>query len=129
MTTRILVVDDDLAVCQMTCRILRDAGFDCFWAVSGEHAMALLVERTDAPELFVIDVRLSDMPGPTLAWLVSERYGEVPVLFVSGYPSFDAALLRAARWDFLSKPFSPSGLVAAVRRMLDRPPLRARNAS
>lgn len=129
MTTHILVVDDDLALCQMTCRILRDAGFDCLWANSGEHAMALLVERGEAPDLFVLDVRLSDMPGPTLAWLVSERYGEVPVLFVSGYPSFDAALLRAARWEFLSKPFSPHSLVGAVRRILGQPPLRARTAS
>jgi DNA-binding NtrC family response regulator len=129
VTTHILVVDDDLAVCKMICRILREAGFDCLWANSGEHAMALLGERGEAPDLFVFDVRLSDMPGPTLAWLVSERYGEVPVLFVSGYPSFDAALLRAARWEFLSKPFSPEGLVGAVRRMLNQPPLRARTAS
>jgi two-component system cell cycle sensor histidine kinase/response regulator CckA len=127
--TSVLVVDDDLAVCEMTCRILRNAGFDCFWANSGEHAMALLIERREPPDLFVFDVRLPDMPGPTLAWLVSERFGEVPMLFVSGYPSFDAALLRATRWEFLAKPFSPEGLVATVRRMLDQPPVRARSAS
>jgi DNA-binding NtrC family response regulator len=127
--TRILVVDDDLAACEMTCRILRAVGFDCFWANSAEHAMALLVEQKEAPDLFVFDVRLPDMPGPTLAWLVAERFGEVPVLFVSGYPSFDAALLRAARWEFLSKPFTPATLVAAVRHMLAQPPLRARSAS
>lgn len=127
--TSILVVDDHLAACEMTCRILRNAGFDCFWANSGEHAMALLIERREPPDLFVFDVRLPDMPGPTLAWLVSERFGEVPVLFVSGYPSFDAALLRAARWEFLSKPFSPEGLVAAVRRILAEPPVTARSAS
>jgi two-component system response regulator CpxR len=127
--TRILVVDHDLAACETTCRILRDAGFDCFWANSGEHAMALLVERQETPDLFVFDVRLPDMPGPTLAWLVSERFGEVPVLFVSDYRSLDAALLRAARWEFLPKPFTPEGLVAAVRRMLSQPPLRARSVS
>jgi DNA-binding response OmpR family regulator len=126
---RILVVDDDLAACEITCRILRDAGFDCFWAISGEHAMALLVEQKEAPDLFVLDVRLPDMPGPTLAWLLSQRFGDVPVLFVSGYPSFDAALLRAARWEFLSKPFTREALVAAVREILAQPPLRTRSAS
>jgi len=126
----ILVVDDHLAACQMTCRILRDAGFDCVWANTGEHALAVLVDRKEAPpDLFVFDARLPDMPGPTLAWLLSERYGEVPVLFISGYPSFDAALLRATRWDFLAKPFSPDSLVFAVRRILAQPSLRARSAS
>ena len=113
----------------MTCRILRDAGFECLWANTGEHAVSLLVERKEAPDLFVLDVRLTDMPGPTLAWLLTQRYGELPVLFISGYSSFDASLLRAARWDFLSKPFSPERLVAAVRRMLTAPDMRARSAS
>jgi two-component system, cell cycle sensor histidine kinase and response regulator CckA len=127
--TTIMVVDDDLALCQLTCRMLREAGFDCFWATSGEHALALLVERGEAPDLFVFDVRLKDMPGPTLAWLLSDRYGDIPVLFISGYPSFDAALLTAARWDFLPKPFESTALVAAIRRMLERPSTRARTAS
>jgi DNA-binding NtrC family response regulator len=129
MSQTILVVDDDLPACQMTCRILRAAGFECVWANTGEHAMALLVERKEEPALFVFDVRLTDMPGPTLAWLLSERYGKVPVLFISGYPSFDAALLSATRWDFLAKPFSAESLVGAVRRMLARPDARARSAS
>lgn len=129
MTQTVLVVDDDLSSCQLTCRILRDAGFECVWANSGEHALTLLVERQVAPDLFVIDVRLTDMPGPTLAWLLSERFGEVPVLFVSGYSSFDAALLRAARWDFLAKPYSADKLIAAVHHMLVTPALRARSAS
>ncbi len=129
MSLTLLVVDDDLPACQTTCRILRDAGFGCIWATTGEHALALLVDRKEPPDLFVFDVRLTDMPGPTLAWLLSERYGEVPVLFISGSPSFDAALLRAARWDFLAKPFSPESLVAAVLRMLSQPDVRARTAS
>ena len=124
-----MVVDDELATCELTCRMLRDAGYDCFWATSGEHALTLLVERGEAPDLFVFDVRLQDMPGPTLAWLLSERYGEVPVLFISGYPSFDAALLTAARWEFLPKPYGSATLVAAVRRMLEQPGRRTRTAS
>lgn len=124
-----MVVDDDLTTCEITCRILRIAGYDCFWATSGEHALTLLMERKQAPDLFVFDVRLQDMPGPTLAWLLTERYGEVPVLFISGYPSFDAALLAANRWEFLSKPFDATTLLPAVRRMLEQPSTRERNAS
>lgn len=124
-----MVVDDDLEICELTCRMLRSAGYQCFWATSGEHALTLLVERKEPPDLFVIDVRLQDMPGPTLAWLVSQRYGDVPVLFISGYPSFDAALLTATRWDFLAKPFKAPALLTAVRGMLEHPGTRARTAS
>ncbi len=129
VTETILVVDDDLATCELMCRMLRDAGYDCLWANSGEHALALLAERKESPHLFVFDVRLSDMPGPTLAWLLTERYGEVPVLFVSGYSTFDTALLRAARSEFLPKPFTQATLVAAVQRMLAPPDATARSAS
>jgi two-component system cell cycle sensor histidine kinase/response regulator CckA len=126
--TTILVVDDDLTTCEVACRVLRGEGYDCVWATSGEHTLSLLGERGEAPDLFVVDVRLRDMPGPTLAWLLSERYGEIPVLFISGYP-FDAALLTAARWEFLPKPFESPGLLAAIRRMLEAPDGRARAAS
>ncbi len=129
MTQTILVVDDDLPTCELMCRMLRDGGYDCLWANSGEHALSLLAERKVSPDLFVLDVRLSDMPGPTLAWLLAERYGELPVLFVSGYSTFDAALLRAARWQFLPKPFTDVALVSAVQRMLAQPDDRARSAS
>ena len=129
MTQTILVVDDDLSTCELMCRMLREAGYECVWANSGEHALSLLSERVQSPELFVLDVRLPDMPGPTLAWLVAQRYGEVPVLFVSGHSTFDAALLRAARWEFLPKPFTDVTLVAAVRRMLAPPEARTRSAS
>jgi DNA-binding response OmpR family regulator len=52
MTQTVLVVDGDLPASQMACRILRHAGFECIWANTGEHAMALLVERKEAPDLF-----------------------------------------------------------------------------
>jgi DNA-binding response OmpR family regulator len=127
--TTIMVVDDNLATCELACRMLRVEGYDCFWATSGEHALTTLVERQQPPDLFILDVRLQDMPGPTLAWLATERYGAVPVLFISGYPSFDAALLTASRWDFLPKPFEAPELLAAVRRILSPSHGQARSAS
>jgi two-component system catabolic regulation response regulator CreB len=125
----ILVVDGDLSVCETACQTLRDAGFECIWANTGEHALALLTERSEVPNLFVFDLHLADMPGPTLAWLLSTRYGELPVLFTSDSSSFDAGLVRAARGDFLAKPFSPESLVDAVRRLLAEPDARSRSAS
>ena len=129
VTQTILVVDDDLPTCELMCRMLRGAGYDCLWANSGEHTLALLAERKESPDLFVFDVRLPDMPGPTLAWLLAQRYGDVPVLFVSGYSTFDTALLRAARSEFLPKPFTDITLVSAVQRMLSQPDSEARSAS
>jgi DNA-binding NtrC family response regulator len=123
------VVDHDLSWAQLSCRILRSVGFECLWANTGEHALSLVTERGETPQLYLIDVRLPDLPGPTLAWLLFQRHGEVPVLFVSGYPSFDAALLRAARWDLLVKPFSADALVTAVRQMLSPPDETVRSVS
>jgi DNA-binding NtrC family response regulator len=125
----VLVALGDLAACRTTSRILREAGFECISATTGEHVMALLVDRTEAPDLFLFDVRLPDMPGPTLAWLICQRYGEMPGLFISGHSSFDASLLSAGAWDFLAMPFSPESLVASVTRLTALPDVRARTAS
>jgi CheY-like chemotaxis protein len=117
----VLVVEDEPVILRVTCHHLEDAGFECVNADTATHALAVLAQTV--PDLLVLDIRLPDIPGPELALRVHGNYPTIPVLFVSGWIDglAEAATLEPLRWEFLQKPFTGEALVAAARRLLEKP--------
>ena len=76
-----------------------------------------LLRRNGRPALVLTDVVMPGVSGSELAAAVARLVPGVPVLFTSGYP--DAEILRRGLLEpgaaFLAKPFSPEGLVRAVK--------------
>ncbi len=117
---RIVVVEDEDAVRRMAFRVLERAGHEIQVFARPSEAEEYLV-RPDVPvDLVVTDVRMPGLSGHELADRVRRVHPGLPILFVSGYP--EEADLRARLGDprsaFLAKPFTPEGLLAAVRRLL-----------
>ena len=116
---RILVLDDEPAVCDVVADILRSRGFDVAVACQGEEAVVTL-ERGDRFDLAVVDVVMPRIAGDEFARRLRTYDRDAKVLFLTGYPGalFQA---RPTLWDgeaFLEKPFSEKGLVEAVSLLL-----------
>ena len=112
----VLVVEDDAAVRSMAARMLADAGYQVLEAESGARALELL-GGDRRPALVLSDVVMPGMSGSELAARVAAIAPGTPVLFTSGYT--DGEILRRGLLEpgvaFVSKPFSPDGLVRAVQ--------------
>ena len=61
---KILVVDDEVAVCSNVAAFLEDEGFTVFSAASGEEALDLLLKQKI--DVAIIDMRLPGIDGDTL---------------------------------------------------------------
>jgi CheY-like chemotaxis protein len=120
----ILVVDDEPLVCQVTCRMLQEAGYTVEGVYSARAALSFLGPDR-AFDLFVLDVRLPDMSGLTLAHLLSVQRPGVPFLFISGFPESHGEEPPTSRWAFLSKPFGSEQLLPAVEQLLGSQPPRS----
>jgi len=118
-----LVVEDERVVAKIICRHLDNAGYRSVPYASALSALELVAKGT-IPDVMVLDVRLPDLPGPTLALRVHQRYPRVPVLFTSGWVDglADPDSLGAMRWKFLPKPFDGDSLVGAVRWLVGGEP-------
>ncbi|NQU48366.1 MAG: sigma-54-dependent Fis family transcriptional regulator [Planctomycetes bacterium] len=121
---RILVVDDE----QMIRWSLR-AGFEDAGAIVEEAAnLAEARRRLDEewPDLLLLDQRLPDGLGMDLLSEVLEKDGELPVLMITAYGSFDAAVdaIQAGAQDYVGKPFDLDEILAKAARILDRSRLR-----
>jgi two-component system cell cycle sensor histidine kinase/response regulator CckA len=88
-TSRVLVVDDDPTVLELTARILRDAGYVAVEAPNAREALRLL-ERGDPPiNLVITDVVIPETDGRALGRLIGERHSGLPVVYMSAYPVND----------------------------------------
>lgn len=114
---KVLVVDDDLAVCHVTGQMLELHGFQVLYAENGEQALELFDKYDDEVSILVADIVMPKMSGPQLAHLLRIQRPELPVLFVSGlvsYANFEGVM---GGW-MLKKPYSPSMLASKVRDVL-----------
>ena len=117
-TPAVLVVEDDPAVADITCRMVRVAGYRCDWVCTGKEAVAFVESRAIPPDLVVIDIVLPDMLGTELARRLAQRCPTAPVIFTSAYPEYRLEPPLTERGRFLPKPYSGAELTEALHEFL-----------
>jgi len=118
----VLLVEDERAVREVAERALRELGYRVTSASDGRAALRALSSWQAAPlDLLITDVVMPDAAGSEVAARAREVFASARVLYISGYSdSFDAAGVASQPGSaFLAKPFTPSALAAAVRKLLD----------
>jgi diguanylate cyclase (GGDEF)-like protein len=126
--SRILVVDDDLAMASALADALASEGYHVECAADGPACLRRALEST--PDLILLDVNLPGLSGfdtaaslrrlsPTLA---------VPILFLSGSDDLPARVrgARLEQVDFMPKPFSLDELFARIQQALGQGRARRR---
>jgi len=118
----VLVVDDDPGVIQILEANLRHANFAVIAGVNG--AQALAKASRERPDLILLDVILPDIDGLDVCRRLKEnrQTSQIPVILISAkVESKDIiAGMAAGAEDYITKPFSPSEVVALVEANLRR---------
>lgn len=119
---RILIVDDAPDVAEYHALHLEAAGMVTRVVTDAMQVMQVIDEFS--PELILLDVYMPDISGPELAEVVrlEDSYIGTPIVFLSRETDKDKQLLALSYGadDFLSKPITPSHLIAAVRSRAER---------
>ena len=112
-----LLVEDEAPVRAFASRALRLRGYTVLEAESGEEALALLENPDTRVDIFVTDVVMPGMDGPTWVRKALETRPNVQIIFVSGYAEehFGEEQTRFPNSVFLPKPFSLSELTQTVQ--------------
>lgn len=112
----VCVVDDDPAVLELTCGVLRTYGFDVRGYDGAELFLAALDEKNVA--CVVTDLRMPNVDGGELLQRLRARVGVVSVIVVTAHADVRTAvkLMEEGATTLLEKPFQPNELFAAVDR-------------
>lgn len=112
----VLLVEDEAPVRAFASRALRMRGFTVIEAENAEDALAALEDRALSVDVFVTDVVMPGMDGPSWVKKALQERPETKVVFVSGYAedSFSDTQARIPNSVFLPKPFSLTELTSTV---------------
>ena len=118
---RILIVDDDRALCALLADYLQREGFAVDVAHDGESALAQLRQPALRPDLLILDVMMPGRDGlETLRELRMQHRLPVIMLSAKGEPVDRVIGLELGADDYLAKPCLPRELLARVRAQLRR---------
>lgn len=116
----VLLVEDEASVRAFASRALQMRGFTVIEAENAEEALETLADRDLAVDVFVTDVIMPGMDGPTWVREALKDRPDVKVVFVSGYAedAFEKTEGKLPNSVFLAKPFTLSDLTSTVQRQL-----------
>ena len=117
---RILIAEDEEALCAMCARALSGAGHDVKTACDGSDALDLLKREDGHFDLLLTDIRMPIMDGIALSLAAARDYPDVTILLMTGYADQRerAHGLDAIIHDVITKPFTLAALRGAVDEAL-----------
>ena len=117
----VLVADDEFRIRKLLTEFLSREGYKVLEAADGEEAIDMLFESKIKVDLVVLDVMMPKYDG----WFVLERIREfstVPVIMLTARSDESDQLkgFKLGADDYVTKPFSPSVLMARINNILKR---------
>jgi DNA-binding response OmpR family regulator len=114
---KLLVIDDDPALCQLLKAAFSRVGATVVAAHDGYQGVLMLQE--EEPDLVILDIRMPYMNGWETCRQI-RQISNVPIIILTALHDDSDIVkgLEAGADDFLSKPFSPSILIARAQAAL-----------
>jgi len=120
----ILIVDDEPSVLRFMAAIVRTAGYEVLQADGGDEALAICESRAYGIDLMISDVAMPRMNGRALAECMNQKYPDVPIVFVSGYPESRVIVAGLTTrgfengYTYLQKPFTAQDLLKVIETVI-----------
>ncbi len=123
MNTLLLIVDDEPDILSLISLLLTESGFEIATANRAESAIELFNSLPRRPDLVLTDVVMPGMSGPMLIDRLGAVDPELRVLFMSGYDDRQVVQRYVVQqgYSLITKPFTHSGLQAAIQKALAGP--------
>lgn len=121
---KILIVEDELRMCESLEYLLKTQGYEVTTANCGQAALDLIAENEF--DLAVLDIHLPDMMGTDLMEKLKNQNPDISVIVITGDANLESALvsLRCGAYDYLRKPFEFEEFLRTVENALNQKALK-----
>ena len=118
MLGRVLIVDDEVAMCKLLEADLNLRDFETSWFTSAEEALQSL--KNEAFDLVLTDLNMPGMSGTMLCEQIAANRPDVPVIVMTAFGSMETAIasIRAGAYDFVTKPIEMEMLALTLERAI-----------
>jgi len=117
---KILVVDDEQAICWAFSQLLGPAGYQVLAAASAEEGLELAAR--EKPDLVLLDVRLPGLSGLDALPRFKTLNPDLPVLVMTAHGSMETAIeaTRRGAYNYVTKPIHNDDVLHHIRTALER---------
>ena len=119
---KILIIDDDIAICELIKVNLELLGYDCIYSTDPIRGFALV--KQEAPALVILDVMMGEVNGYEVAKKIRQTDGisKTPIIMLTALGELNNKLegFNSGADDYLVKPFEIEELKARVVALLSR---------
>jgi DNA-binding NtrC family response regulator len=124
--TKILIVDDEVLICNSLARVMRREGFDPLVAHDGDGALRTL--REQRPDAVFLDLKMPGLDGMEVLKKAKEVEPDIPVIILTAFADVPGAVdaMRAGAHDYLAKPYEHMEVIRVVHRAVSESKLRKR---
>lgn len=119
MAKKILLVDDEVDMLELTRMRLENAGYEVITSNTGEDALEIM--KLNRPDLVLIDLLLPKMQGAEVCSRIrnDEKLKNLPIiLFTAKSGSGPAETRRLMANDYISKPFDSENLLEKIKKFI-----------
>ena len=117
---KIVIVDDEVALCTVVAAILEDGGYRTVVATNPLEAVDVV--RREQPNLVLVDIAMPEMDGHAVATALQAdaETRSCAIVFLTGRLGFSERMnaFRGGARDYVTKPFVPEKLLAKVAKVL-----------
>ena len=117
LSGRLLYVEDNARISELTALMLEDVGIDIVQASWAEEALRI-IETVELPfDMVLTDIVMPGLSGVQFARRLQERFPDMPIVLTSGY-SDDLVAGYGGQYELLNKPFTRRALIDCIGRNL-----------
>ena len=117
----ILVVDDEIHMCEVLKRILEKAGYYVFTASDGKKALNITRERK--PDVVLLDLMMPGMNGREICQVVREMSPDTKIIYLTAKVESDLGKLKEIRNEadtFIAKPATSKKILSSIENLLHK---------
>ncbi|MDO4626348.1 MAG: response regulator [Pasteurellaceae bacterium] len=125
--TKVLVVDDDVALSELLTEVLTLEGFDVINTYNGKEALEKLDNQID---IILLDISMPVLNGLETLKIIRQKYTTPVIMLTARGDDLDRVLgLELGADDYLAKPFNDRELIARIKAILRRTNTKSTNQS
>ena len=116
---RILVVDDEMIVCESCQRILDEEGYEVEVTLSGKEAFEKMKE--DPFDIVITDLKMPGIDGMEVLKKFHKEYPNTIIIMITGFGTVETAVeaMKLGAFDYIPKPFTPDEVSVVVKKALE----------
>ena len=119
---KILLVEYNRTIAELTKEAMENAGFLVQIASNGEKACEMYYEKIRRPDMIITNVPMPYMNGLEMVKSIRKHNKRIPILFLSDLTSTDDVVrgYQVGGNDYIRKPIEMGELILRIRALLDR---------